>query len=324
MQHGIAGDGIILGIAALHGRHITTECRLAAQDVVHLERQGKGLAAQEGVRQLCIPYQFIGVHRLVVVSATTIHIDARREGRTPGSRQLQVGTVGECPCVEVVVGLQLTAGMQILQRTIQFKLQPVVTVAGCQALTDSGRAGGRLLRRGLIHGTLRIGAHIADAVDIAQRGKGVDVEIAGRVDGGIEHKHTECIPVTVDVLRPRNTRTGLLVIGHHIRHRVVGCREIQVSHDAALVVLYVVIIEQTEVLRERRLQSWVTLTDIQRVGIVGDVQQVGHGRLTGRAAVSESQLADLRNLPAEVGRWRPVHHTTLRHRIGGQIAVGQL
>ena len=173
--------------------------------------------------------------------------------------------------------------MQVFQRAVQFKLQPVVAEAGCQPLANGGRACRRFLRV-----RLAVRAHIAHAVGIAQGSKRVHVEIARRVDGGIEHEHTEGIPVAVDVLRAGGTRTGQLVVRHHVRHGILRRREIHMSHDAALVVLYVVVVEQPDILRERRLQSGVTLAHVQRVRVVSDVEQVGHRRLTGRAAIGEA------------------------------------
>ena len=94
-------------------------------------------------------------------------------------------------------------------------------------------------------------------------------------------------------------------------------------HDATLVVLDIVVIEQSETLRERGFQSCITLTNIQRVGVISDVEQVGHRRLAGSTPVGEAQLAYLGYLPTEIGCWRPVHYTTLSNGIGGQVAIGQ-
>ena len=47
-------------------------------------------------------------------------------------------------------------------------------------------------------------------------------------------------------------------------------------HHSTLVFLYIIIIEESERVGERRFQSWITLGDVQRVAIVGDGEQVGH------------------------------------------------
>ena len=36
---------------------------------------------------------------------------------------------------------------------------------------------------------------------------------------------------------------------------------------------------------ELRLQAWITLRDIERIGVVGDIQQLRHLRLAGIAAI---------------------------------------
>ena len=77
-------------------------------------------------------------------------------------------------------------------------------------------------------------------------------------------------------------------------------------HDATLVVLDIVVVEQAEVLGERGFQTRVTLFDVQGIGVVGDVEQVGHGRLAAGATIGEAQLADFRDLPSEIGRRRHV------------------
>ena len=45
-------------------------------------------------------------------------------------------------------------------------------------------------------------------------------------------------------------------------------------------ILDVVVIEQMEILSKRRFQPWITLTYVQRVAIVGNIQQIAHRRLT--------------------------------------------
>ena len=135
--------------------------------------------------------------------------------------------------------------MQILQRTIQLELQPLVAIAGCQSLTKRRRTGGRLLRIGFA-----VDADIAHTVGITQCSKGVHVKECRRVECSIEHKHTKSIPVAVDILWSCGTCTSQLVISHHVRHGIAGGREIHVRHDATLVVLDIVVIEQSETLCE--------------------------------------------------------------------------
>ena len=74
------------------------------------------------------------------------------------------------------------------------------------------------------------------------------------------------------------------------------------EHHRTLVFLYIVVIEQSKRVGERRFQSWITLCDVQRVAVVGDGKQVGHTWLGCRSAVVEAQLTHIGDLPTEVGR----------------------
>ena len=161
--------------------------------------------------------------------------------------------------------------MQIFKRAVELELKPVVAETACQALAEGCRAGGGFLRIALC-----AHADVGDIVGIAHGGEGVDIEVAGRVDGGIEHEHSECVPVAVDIFGAGSVATSLGVEGDHVGNGIVGGREVQVGHDATLMVLNVVVVEQAEVLRERGLQSGVTSLDVEGVGVVDNVEQVAH------------------------------------------------
>ena len=78
-------------------------------------------------------------------------------------------------------------------------------------------------------------------------------------------------------------------------------------------VLDVVVVEQLEVLGERGFQASITLSDVQRVRVVLDIEKVSHRGLAGVGTIVNSQLAHIGDLPTEIGCWRPVHHTACRH-----------
>ena len=149
---------------------------------------------------------------------------------------------------------------------------------------------------------------------IAQVGERVDVEVGGRVDGGIEHEAEVAVPVAVDVLRTGNRTAGLGVEGGLIRHGITGRREVHEGHHGTLVLLEVIVVEEVEILRERGLQTRVTTRDAQRIAIVDDIKQVAHRRLLGTATIGEAQLTSLRLLPTEVEGRRDIGHSA--HGIG--------
>ena len=67
-------------------------------------------------------------------------------------------------------------------------------------------------------------------------------------------------------------------------------------------------------MRERRFQSRVTHTDIQRVWVIGDIQQILHTWLARTSAISKAQLAHLRETITEINirgkiEDRPLHNS---------------
>ncbi len=74
--------------------------------------------------------------------------------------------------------------------------------------------------------------------------------------------------------------------------------------------LEIVVVEEVEALRERRLQARITRLNTQRIAVVIDFEQVADGRLTGIAAIGEAQLTGLRLLPTEIDRRREVGNGT--------------
>ena len=73
-------------------------------------------------------------------------------------------------------------------------------------------------------------------------------------------------------------------------------------------VLNIVVIEQAEILGERRFQSGITLTNVQRVAVIGNIQQVAHRWLAAIGTIVEAQLADIGYLPTEIGCRSNVRH----------------
>ena len=132
--------------------------------------------------------------------------------------------------------------------------------------------------------------------------KGVHIKVASRIDSCIEHKAHVGIPVTIHVLRTAHTATTFQQ-GNLVGDRVSGGREVYECHHSTLVLLEVIVVEQLEVLTERRLQTWVTTCNVQGVAIIFDIQQVAHRGLRGVGTIGEAQLTSLRLLPTEVHGW---------------------
>ena len=129
-----------------------------------------------------------------------------------------------------------------------------------------------------------------------------------RVDGCVEGDTAIDVPVAIDVLRPRDTSTRLWIIAHEVRDGIAGIAVVGIEYNGALVFLDVVIVVEIERVGKLRLQSRVTLSDVERVRVVGNVEQLRDVGLAGVAAVLYSDGLLVGELIAEVERWRHVRH----------------
>jgi len=73
-------------------------------------------------------------------------------------------------------------------------------------------------------------------------------------------------------------------------------------------VLHEVVVEQSEVLGERRLQARVTHRDVQRVAVICDVKQLRDAWLRGSTTIVHTQIAHLREAITEIEGWTHIHH----------------
>ena len=101
------------------------------------------------------------------------------------------------------------------------------------------------------------------------------------------------MPVAIDILRARETGTGTCIERHLVADGIARGGESCPGGDGALMGLHVVVVEDTEVLRERGLQTRVTPLDVQRVAVIDDVEQVAHLGLVDVGIVVHPQLAHL-------------------------------
>ena len=234
-------------------------------------------------------------------------MDVGGNAGSPRSRETHRTTIGEGPGVEVAAGLQLIAGVVVVDVAIELNLAEPLSQRGAEtqaeSLADGGLARGVLHRRGI-----HVECHVAYVVVVAQVGERVDIPDAGAVDGCVEHAAPEHIPVAVDVLRTRGTATGFLVVGHHRRDAVVGGGEAQEGHLCHRVVLLIAVVEEVQALRERWFQAGITARDVERVAIVVDIEQLRHRGLRRRSAVVDAQVGHLREAVAEVECRGDVEH----------------
>ena len=304
MNHTIAGNGIVLCIITHHCCNGARQCALLVQDVVQLQRDGKGLTLEEALRELGIPDKLVGVHRGIVVTTTALHVHVGGERCAPRRCYAHHTSVGKLPGIKVIAGLQLATVAVVVERSVELDLQPIVTIAEGQALHDGLRLGNSL---GIAHTII----NKTYVVVVSKVSKCIHVKVASRVDSGVEHKAQVGIPVTIDILRTSHTCTTIQQ-GNLVGDRVSGGREVYECHHSTLVLLEVIVVEQLEVLTERRLQARVTSCNVQGVAVIYDIQQIAHRGLRGVGTIGEAQLTSLRLLPTEVhGRCK------VGHRAGG-------
>ena len=70
--------------------------------------------------------------------------------------------------------------------------------------------------------------------------------------------------------------------------------------------LHIGVIVEPQVIGERRFQSGITASDVQRVAVVDDIYEVAHIRLGSHSPVVYAQLTDFREGVSEVQRRREV------------------
>ena len=81
------------------------------------------------------------------------------------------------------------------------------------------------------------------------------------------------------------------------------------------------IVTQFQIMCKRRFQIRITGTDIQRIGIIGDRQQVFHARTTAASTIRESQLCLLLRLITEIHFRREIEYILFRNRINISLPI---
>ena len=70
MEHGIAVNAIILCITTHERIDRTAEITLLMKNIIELQTYRQRLSFHQSLRKLCIPYQFVGIHRGITVTST--------------------------------------------------------------------------------------------------------------------------------------------------------------------------------------------------------------------------------------------------------------
>ena len=123
--------------------------------------------------QLGIPDELIGVHRLVIVSATALLLNVSREREPEGECDVHASAIVEGPAVDVGIGLQLVAGVLIRESAVQSDVegaigQEVVAIVQTQIVADVGALGCGFLQGHLAEHLVEVNLQgIVVAIDVA-------------------------------------------------------------------------------------------------------------------------------------------------------------
>ena len=217
MQHGIARDGVHLAVGPAVGRHVGRQVGLLVQDVVPLQHHSEFLATQEGLRELGVPQEFVGIHRLVGIASLAEHVEVGSKFHAPIETDVRVTTVLEVPGGKVVRCLQAVLSAGIRRTTVEREVEHPDAIAETDLRRDIISMSDISVRNGR---TVQV--DITHAMVVASVDRAAHIPAVQRVETDIE-RHTEVgTPVTVDVLRFRYASTSGLVISHDITDGVLG------------------------------------------------------------------------------------------------------
>ena len=101
VEHDIGGERVAPRVGAHHGVDRAGDVALLREDVVEAEAEREGSVAEEGLRELGVPNQFVGVHRRGRETAARLHADVGRKAHPEGEVKIACHTIGETPSVEL-------------------------------------------------------------------------------------------------------------------------------------------------------------------------------------------------------------------------------
>ena len=157
--------------------------------------------------------------------------------------------------------------MLVIDLAVERHLKPVVAVSGGQSFVEIDRLGCVFPCVGLHL------CHITHEVVVAHAVLNAHVPMSSRVDGGVECQASVQIPVAIDILWSRDVSTRRGIVSHEVGYAVPRMPIVGIGHYRALMLGNVGVVIDIERVGELRFQSGISLSDIERVGIVGDIEQ---------------------------------------------------
>ena len=168
MNHYIAVNGAVPRVTTHGGADVAADIASLAQDIIPLHAQGERLVFKKVLTELCVPYQFVGVHGGILVSATALLRDIRTELHVPGHVDLEVSAVIEGPGIQVGVLLNVIAGVHIVEAAVHTHFQKVIAEVEAQILVDACGLGCGLVQRNVLEDLVHVHAAVG-VIDVPPR-----------------------------------------------------------------------------------------------------------------------------------------------------------
>ena len=312
VEHRIGVERVAPRVGAHHGVDRAGDVALLREDVVEAEAEREGAVAEEGLRELGVPEQFVGVHRRGRETAARLHADVGGEAQTERQVEVGRGPIGEAPRVEIGARLEGGARVLIVHTAVEGHVPERTAVGQVDVFAQGedaadtlfGRHGGEerveLFEGGnAAEGCGRRGGDEAHAAGEGRVGRGGEGEDLLLVERCVEGQAGGRIPVAREVFGSGEASAGGDIVDHERGDGVACVIEVGVGHRALLPLGVVGVVESVEHVVPRGFKAGIAAGDVERVGTVDHVEQLCHGGLRRTAAIEDVEAVGLGDVVAE-------------------------
>ena len=197
--------------------------------------------------------------------------------------------------------------MGIVDRTIKRHFQPSISISQSQLFAERCCACGIFQRWRII-----VRSKISNIVIILSACECAYVPISRWVNSKVVNHVSANVPIAVNVLRSCCSSTRSIVVNYHVAYTIACVAVIDICHERLLMLLNISIVKESKAVCERRLQSRITLSYVQRVTIIGNINKVTHAWLWCSTSIVYSKIAYLWESVSEIKSWRKVYNISNR------------